>query len=102
MLLDDVCPFCARTWPESASVCAGCGAELIRGATPSELETALKWGAFAGFFGYIGLLNELRGYISFGVWAAVVTTGLGALLGGALASIVNRNEARYFRTARRY
>ena len=35
-----VCPHCATQVPENASVCAGCGAEIVRGATRQERSAA--------------------------------------------------------------
>jgi predicted nucleic acid-binding Zn ribbon protein len=35
-----VCPHCATQIPEHASVCVGCGAEIVRGATHQERSTA--------------------------------------------------------------
>ena len=35
-----VCPHCTTKVPEQASVCAGCGAEIVRGATRRERSAA--------------------------------------------------------------
>ena len=99
--MEEVCPYCATEMPDGASICRGCGAELVIGASRREQESAGKWGAALGFVAYLSLLNDVR-WLEFTFLHIGGALVLGYLAGVAVAIAMNKHQVRFFRTSRRY
>lgn len=99
--MGDVCPYCATEMPDGASICRGCGAELVIGASSRERESGGKWGAALGFIVYLSMLNNVRG-LSFTIIHLLAVMFLGYLAGAVVAIAMNKHQVRFFRTGRRY
>ena len=108
-----VCPHCTSQVPESANVCVGCGAEVVRGATRAE--RSIIGLVFAGLAIFVVVMamhvikitrcslpvpppdsQEALFYL-FGLIAFVT---LGYMVGKGVARIVRRSQVRFFRTYR--
>lgn len=100
-----VCPHCQSTVDPSASVCLGCGAEIVRGASRKEKFTV---GCLSTCIGVlitvvaIGMMLPSIGPPSEMGLAVLLGTLLSALvfniLGRVLASLLFRSRLRFFRT----
>ncbi len=99
--MGETCSFCATEVPSGASICRGCGAELVIGASSGEQVQAGKWGAFCGFGAYLFLLSQFRAF-SFTLVHVLIAMVLGYLAGAFVALFISRHEVRFFRTSRRW
>jgi hypothetical protein len=99
-----VCPHCHTTVPERASVCVGCGAEIIRGAT--RRERAGAGCAVAGAFLFIALAiigmrplpppSSDDGFFLVLKLASVIVVG--NILGRLIMRWLRRASLRFFRS----
>lgn len=98
-----ICPHCVSSVSKRAHVCAGCGAEIVRGATRAERRRVAAFFGFAAFvFGalYLGAsqLPDPRSdaalFVILGFVAFVVVA---ALVGGVLARLLYSREPRFIR-----
>lgn len=93
------CSFCSTEMPSGASICRGCGAELVVGASPGEQVRAGKWGSCCGFGAYIWLLIQF-GDLPFSFVQLLIVMFLGYLAAIFVTLFVNRHKVRFFRTGR--
>jgi hypothetical protein len=99
-----VCPHCQTQVSDRASVCAGCGAEIVRGATRKERSRIGAMFALAALL--IGLIamgasrlpktnsNEAL-FVVLGLCAFPV---VGYFLGKGIAGLRRRSQLRFFRS----
>ncbi len=99
--MGETCSFCSTEMPPGATICRGCGAELVIGASPGEQLRAGKWGAFCGFGAYLWLLGQFRG-LSFTFIHMLILMFLGYLAGAFVAVAISGRQVRFFRTGRRW
>ena len=99
--MGETCVFCSTELPAGASICRGCGAELIYGASPRETTKGAKWGAFGGFFLYLIMLSNFRS-MSFTLYHVLFMLFLGAVAGAAVVGALNRHLVRFFRASRNF
>lgn len=100
------CPHCQTTVDAKASVCAGCGAEVVRGASRRERSTAGCLSSIGGLLVsllLVGLLplsssNYSQGLaVVLGFFAAVLVFNF---LGRLAAGLIFRSKLRFFRDYR--
>ena len=84
-----------------ASICRGCGAELVIGASAREQETGGKWGVGFGFFVYFWMLGQLW-ISSFEIIHIPFIIFIGYVFGVAMVIFFKSSEVRFFRTGCRY
>lgn len=98
-----VCPHCDSQVSERASVCVGCGAEIVRGAT--RRERANVGCAFAFLALLVGLVamgasrlpkpnSDAALFVVFGLFGFVV---FASLVGNLAARFFHRSKLRFFR-----
>lgn len=99
-----VCPHCRSSVDPNASVCLGCGAEVVRGASHREKGTVgclLSLVGLVAALAAVGLLplsssNYGQGLaVVLGLLVAVVVFNF---IGRALAKLMFRSRLRFFRT----
>src|ERR1700712_5184846 len=99
-----VCPHCATQVPEHASVCVGCGAEIVRGATRGERSAAgcgvsLLALAVAMVVAGMGPMPDPREDAAlFLVFKFIAITLLANLVGRLAIRWFSRSKLRFFRT----
>lgn len=100
------CPHCQTTVDAKASVCAGCGAEVVRGASRRERSTAgclFSIGGLLVSLFFVGLLplsssNYGQGLaVVLGLFAAALIFNV---LGRFAAGLLFRSKLRFFRNYR--
>lgn len=99
-----VCPHCDSHVSERASVCLGCGAEIVRGATRQERAS------YGCAFSLLGLViaavvmgtskppepdSEGAIFVVLGLFALIA---FAALVGSLVARLLKRSKLRFFRT----
>ena len=85
------CPFCDAGASETATVCRGCQAEIVRGATSQE-RSLIRRGNFV-----FGLIAAILIHAIFGLaWSYFFVIPLVMILLGRVDC--HRHEIRYFRT----
>lgn len=102
-----VCPHCQTAVNSEASVCLGCGAEIVRGASRREKTTGGCLVTIVGLvvtMAVLGLVLPAYGIgsesgLAIIVGLIVVAAALNAL-GRALVGILFRSRLRFFRTYR--
>lgn len=95
------CSFCATEVPSGASICRGCGAELIIGASSREMMVGAKCGTFVGLLSYILLLGQFH-RLSFTFNHMLVALFLGFVAGAAIMALLNKDRIRFFRAGRNF
>jgi hypothetical protein len=99
-----VCPHCDSHVSERASVCAGCGAEIVRGAT--RRERANFGCAFSILGGVLGLIvtgallppkpsNDAGLYVFLSLIGVVIAA---SLVGQGVSRIIYRSKLRFLRS----
>ena len=102
-----VCPHCQTSVNATASVCLGCGAEVVRGASQREKTTAgclvttvgvlITMVAMGFILPSVGARNEYGLVFVVGLLVAAVIFNL---IGRALVGMLFRSRLRFFRTYR--
>ena len=102
-----VCPHCQTVLQSEASVCLGCGAEIVRGASRREKSTGGCLVAIVGLvltMSVLGLVLPAYGIGSESGLAIIVGLILAAVilnfLGRAIVGFFFRSRLRFFRTYR--
>ena len=107
-----VCPHCQTNVPERASVCTGCGAEIVRGTTRREragIGCLFALGAIPVFALIFGVL-QMRGAIPrpearepealFFFLGTIAFFICAYWIGTRIARLFRRSKVRFFRTSR--
>ena len=102
-----ICPHCQSVVNQNASVCSGCGAEIIRGASRKEKTTA---GCLSSCIGVVATLAVIGFILQSGgasnEWGFLVLLGIlmSALifnvLGRLVVGLLFRSRLRFFRAYR--
>jgi uncharacterized integral membrane protein len=102
-----VCPHCQTVVDSKASVCLGCGAEVVRGASQREKTTAgclftaigvvITMVVMGFILQSVGARNEYGLAFVMGLLAAALIFNL---IGRALVGVLFRSRLRFFRTYR--
>ena len=87
--------------PPRASICRGCGAELVVGASAREQEIGGKWGMAFALFAYFWVLGQF-GTVSFAIIHMLLVMFLGYVLGVVVITLFKGSKVRFFRTRRHY
>ena len=102
-----VCPHCQTAVKSEASVCLGCGAEIVRGASRRERTTGGCLVAIVGLvvtMGVLGLVLPAYGIGSESGLAIIIGLIIAAVilnvLGRVLVGFLFRSRLRFFRTYR--
>lgn len=100
------CPHCRTSVDARASVCAGCGAEIVRGASRNEKNIAGCLFSFAGLVLSLIVLGALaapkldygKGLVA--IVGLVVVVALFNMVGVGVAKLLFRSKLRFFRNYR--
>ena len=106
-----VCPHCHTQVPESASVCTGCGAEVVRGLTRRQRSfvglvfvaiAILIFGVFLRGYevasGYPFLKQPKAEDAPFAILGIIIVVMIPYLLGTRIARLFRRSRVRFFRS----
>lgn len=89
------CPFCHTDHNHGISVCAGCNAEVVYGATGEERRQGMIMGGIAGLALVMYILDKLG--FSPNLIAIAVAAGASAGIGFICVELLHAKDIRFFR-----